>query len=281
MPKVTIIIPTYNRRPMVLEALESVRAQTFEAWECIVVDDGSTDGTAQAVESLADERIRLLRQPNRGVAAARNRGLAEARSELIAFLDSDDLWLPRKLEAQLPVMAQGWALCHTEEIWIRKGVRVNPKKKHAKSGGWLFERSLELCCISPSAALIRRQVLEELGGFDETFPVCEDYDLWLRLTSRYPVAFIPEPLVVKRGGHEDQLSKSRWGLDRWRVRAIVKLLEEGSLSAEMRRAALAELERKCNILIKGFTKRGKLSEADQYRELIGRYLKEAGRLAHR
>jgi GT2 family glycosyltransferase len=275
-PLVSVIIPTFNRRAMVAEALVSVQAQTMGAWECIVVDDGSTDGTAEAVEAFSDERVRLLRQENLGVAAARNRGIAASRGPLVAFLDSDDLWHPAKLARQLAVMDEGWALCHTDEIWVRRGVRVNPKKKHAKAGGRLLERSLELCCISPSAAVVRRDVLEALGGFDEAYPVCEDYELWLRLTARYPVAFVPEPLVTKRGGHADQLSASRWGFDRWRVAAIVKLLDEGCLDAEGHRSAVAELHRKCDILIGGFAKRGKEVEAAHYRSKKERHPLQAG-----
>ncbi|MDV2495135.1 MAG: glycosyltransferase [bacterium] len=270
-PLVSVIIPTFNRRAMVAEAVASVQAQTMGAWECLVVDDGSTDGTAEAIEAVADERVHLLRQENRGVAAARNRGIATSRAPLVAFLDSDDLWHPAKLARQVAVMDEGWALCHTDEVWVRRGERVNPKNKHAKSGGWLLERSLELCCISPSAAMVRRDVIEALGGFDESYPVCEDYDLWLRLTARYQVAFVPEPLVTKRGGHADQLSASRWGLDRWRVAAIEKLLDEGRLDAEARRSAVAELHRKCDILVGGFAKRGKEAEAAHYRLIKERY----------
>jgi glycosyltransferase involved in cell wall biosynthesis len=271
-PAVSVVIPTYDRREMVLEALASLRDQTFGAWECVVVDDGSTDGTAEAVEALADGKVQLIRQARRlGVSAARNRGVAETGAPLVAFLDSDDLWHPEKLALQVEVMGEGWALCHTEEVWVRQGRRLRPKKKHAKGGGWLFGRSLRLCCISPSAALVRRDVLEELGGFDEAYPVCEDYELWLRITSRWPVAFIHEPLVTKRGGHPDQLSASRWGLDRWRVQAITRVLEEGRLSEEDRRAALYELHRKCDILIGGYAKRGKEAEAASYRALKERF----------
>ncbi len=270
-PAVSVVIPTFERRPMLLEALASVRAQTFEDWDCWVVDDGSSDGSAEAVEALGDRRVRLIRQANRGVSAARNRGLAAARAGLVAFLDSDDLWHPEKLARQVAVMEEGWALCHTEEVWLRGSERVKPKRRHAKAGGWQFLRSLELCCISPSAALVRRDVLEALGGFDEAYPVCEDYDLWLRLTARYPVAYLADALVTKRGGHPGQLSLSRWGLDRWRVRAIEKVLRDEALPADYRRAALEELHRKCDVLIGGFAKRGDEAEAARWRAVKERY----------
>lgn len=280
-PAVSVIIPTFDRLPMLQEAIGSVRAQTFGDFECLVVDDGSTDGTAPAVEKVAaaDARVRLLKQENRGVSAARNRGVEASRAPLVAFLDSDDLWHPEKLSRQVEVMQEGWALCHTDEVWLRRGARVNQRKRHAKGGGWQFVRSLELCCISPSAAVVRRDALEEAGGFDEDFPVCEDYDLWLRMTARWPVAFIAEPLTIKRGGHPGQLSASRWGMDRWRARAIEKLLEADGLLEGLRQAALEELHSKCDVLISGFARRGNEEEAARWRALKERHplssLKEA------
>jgi GT2 family glycosyltransferase len=158
-------------------------------------------------------------------------------------------------------------LCYTDEIWIRRGRRVNPKKKHRKYSGWIFERCLPLCIISPSSALIDRDLFETLGGFDEGLPLCEDYDLWLRITLRHPVVFIPEPLIVKRGGRPDQLSQSTWGLDRYRVRTLWKLLKEPYLKGPQRQAVVDELQRKCGILAGGARKRGKIRMARYYEEL--------------
>ena len=182
MPRVSAIIPTYNRKAFVLEAIESVLAQTYKDYELIVVDDGSDDGTAEALKQYG-ERIRYVYQRHGGVSTGRNRGLELARGEFIAFLDSDDLWLPKKLQMQVAFMdANPQAqICYTDEIWIRRGVRVNPRKKHAKYSGWIYPYCLPLCIISPSSALMRRDIFAEVGSFDPAFPVCEDYDLWLRV----------------------------------------------------------------------------------------------------
>ncbi len=268
MPAVSVIIPTYNRAAWVGEAAASVSAQTFRDYELMVVDDGSTDGTGEALASLGG-RLKVLRlEERRGVSAARNRGAAEARGEWLAFLDSDDLWLPEKLSQQMAYLKSHpeCAICQTEEIWIRNGVRVNPPKTHRKAGGDIFLQSLGRCLVSPSAVVLRRRLFEELGGFDETLPAAEDYDLWLRIAWRHPVGLVPEPLVIKRGGHPDQLSRG-WGLDRFRIRALLKLLQEPGLSASHREAARHTLAERCRIYAQGCEKRGKLAEAREYKAI--------------
>jgi len=270
MPAFACILATYNRPAWTVEAVESVLAQTLGDFECIVVDDGSTDETPDRLAALNDPRLRIVPQPHRGVAAARNHGVALSSSAWLAFLDSDDRWLPRKMEGQMAYMAANRSLriSQTDEIWIRRGARVNPMRKHRKSGGELFVRSLELCVISPSAVVLARSLFDEVGGFDETFPVCEDYDLWLRITCREPVGFLPEPLVVKRGGHDDQLSRSAPVMDRYRIRAIDRILRSGQLNEAQRAAAIAELERKCRIVAQGSLKRGNREEAEQLLALV-------------
>jgi hypothetical protein len=118
---------------------------------------------------------------------------------------------------------------------------------------------------------MRRGLFEEVGTFDPSFPVCEDYDLWLRVAARFPVSFIPQQLIIKRGGHPGQLSQQGWGNDRYRVRALVKILETGALTPGMRELTIEELHRKCRVLIYGFRKRGKEGEAKEYEEIMGRY----------
>lgn len=264
---VSVIIPTYNRAHVVGEAIDSVLEQSYTGFELIVVDDGSADETPSVLESFGD-RLRVIRQENRGPAAARNRGLAEASGELIAFLDSDDLWLPPKLQRQVEFLREHPEdlICYTDEIWIRRGVRVNPRKRHAKWDGWIFDKCLPLCIISPSSVMMRRAFFDRVGAFDETFRVCEDYELWLRAAAVLPIRYLPERLIVKRGGHEDQLSR-RWGQDIDRVRAILKVLNSGRLKPEDEEAARRELRRKCLMLEKGFAKRGKTKEAQYYRDL--------------
>jgi glycosyltransferase involved in cell wall biosynthesis len=267
---VSVVLPTWNRRELVARALTSVLAQSRTPDEVIVVDDGSTDGTAEALREDFPGVV-VLSQENRGVSAARNRGIAEAKGEWVAFLDSDDEWLPRKLETQLDALSAspGALLCHTDEIWIRRGRRVNPMAKHDKAGGLIFERCLALCAISPSSALLHRRLFDAVGLFDESLPACEDYDLWLRVTSRYPVVYVDEPLLVKTGGHSDQLSRRYWGMDRFRIRAIEKILEPGHLTENQRRAAEATLARKIGIYAKGARKRGREDEARRYESKLG------------
>ncbi|MEW6660288.1 MAG: glycosyltransferase [Thermodesulfobacteriota bacterium] len=268
MPRVSVIIPTYNRAALVKEAVAAVLAQTYRDLELLVVDDGSTDGTSETMAAYG-EAIRVLRSPRRrGVSAARNLGIAAARGEWLAFLDSDDLWLPEKLARQMAFMAaHPWLLIsQTEETWVRRGVRVNPPRTHKKEGGHIFLRSLERCLVSPSAVVLHRRLLDAHGGFDEELPAAEDYDLWLRLAWRYEVGLIPEPLVIKRGGHADQLSR-QWGLDRWRLQALRKILGEPELPLPFQDAARRTLIRKCAIYAQGCEKRGKIAESRHYRGL--------------
>ena len=273
-PTVSVIIPTFNRWPMVGEAVESVLAQSFKDFELIVVDDGSGDGTAEKIKALGGD-IRMIVQSRRGVSAARNHGASAARGRYLAFLDSDDLWLPEKLAVQTSFMMENpkVQICQTEEIWIRCGVRVNPKAKHRKPSGDVFRASLELCLVSPSAVMMTKGLFDEMGGFDESFPVCEDYDLWLRSAVSHRVALIPKQLVIKRGGHADQLSRSTWGMDRYRVVALQKLLR-GGVSGEKRAWVIDALGRKIAVLARGAQKRGKEAEARAYEAVLREFVQE-------
>lgn len=252
--------------------MESVLAQSYGNFELIVVDDGSTDDTADVASSFG-RNVRYLRQENRGVSSARNLGLSRARAALIALLDSDDLWQPEKLEAQVRFFnANPRALiCQTEETWIRNGRRVNPKKYHKKQSGDIFGVSLERCMVSPSAVMFRTSLLDEVGHFDTALPACEDYDLWLRVSCRHPVHLIPEPLTIKRGGHPDQLSTSVASLDRYRIEAICKLLDEDVLTPVQRQQALEMLEQKAVIYCQGCRKRNKFEEAERIRSIVSRH----------
>jgi len=274
VPLVSVVIPTYNRWPMLCEAVESVLCQSYKAFELIVVDDGSEDGTAQKLGRYG-RALRVVFQPRRGVAAARNLGIRSSEGGYLAFLDSDDLWRPDKLEIQVAYMEArpDVRICQTEEIWMRSGIRVNPKRRHRKPSGDIFRSSLELCLVSPSAVMMRRSLLDRVGGFDESLTVCEDYDLWLRIAVDTRVPLIPEPLVVKRGGHEDQLSRSTWGLDRFRVLALKKLLVSG-LSGEKREWVLAAMKKKIAILIQGARKREKEGDALIYELLLTEFTRK-------
>ena len=272
LTKVTVIIPTFNRGYCLAESIQSVLDQSFTDFELIVVDDGSTDNTPEVMHQVSDIH-KISMKKNRGVSFARNRGMEQARGEWIAFLDSDDLWERHKLATQM-----NWVECnpdyhavYTDEIWIRNGVRVNAMKKHRKYSGDIFRHCLPLCIVSPSSVLLRNELLNKFGGFDESMPVCEDYDLWLRISMSFPFHFIEEKLIVKRGGHEDQLSRKFWGMDRWRVHSLKKLLQENQMNEEQRGLVMEMLVEKCNILACGYEKRGKIRERDYYRSLKTSY----------
>lgn len=273
-PLVSVVVPTFNRGWCLEEAIDSVLSQTYERYELIVVDDGSTDDTEKRLSQ--HETLTVIIQQNRGVSAARNRGIASSNGDLIAFLDSDDLWLPEKLSVQVAFFqANPEALvCQTQETWIRNGRRIHPKNRHQKESGIFFERSLGLCLVSPSAVMMKKDLFEMVGRFDENLPACEDYDLWLRVGVNIPIFLIDEPLVIKRGGHADQLS-SNTGLDKYRIQSIKKLLESGRLSQNQRKAAVKVLEKKCEIYVSGCKKRGKLEEMAYYHGLARRGSKSA------
>jgi len=268
---ISVIIPTYNRGPMLKEAIDSVLTQDYPNFELIVVDDGSTDDTLKILR-LYGQCLTFIQQNNRGVSAARNAGISAASGRYIAFLDSDDLWLPQKLTRQVQFfnLRPEALICQTEEIWMRDGRRVNPKLRHQKLSGMIFEPSLHLCLVSPSAVMIRRSLFEEVGLFDESLPACEDYDLWLRVSCRYPVYLIPTPLIIKRGGHPDQLSKAP-GLDKYRIQSLLKILESDLLSPDQIAAAVKVLKKKTAIYANGCRQRGRKREALYYTRLAKRF----------
>lgn len=273
MPFFSVIIPVYNRLLPVRDAIDSVLAQTFTDYELIVVDDGSTDGTP-AVAGEYRGRLTWLRRDHRGVSAARNAGVALSSSPWLAFLDSDDRWLPGKLARQERYIREhpGVAIHQTDEQWIRKGRRVNPGLRHLKREGDIFVDSLGLCLISPSATVMSRPCFDRYGPFDEDLTACEDYDLWLRVTARERVGFIPEKLMVRHGGHRDQLSARYPAMDRFRVYSIVKLLADdgGALTPDYRSRAAAVALEKTRILHDGALKRDRAVFAGRLRSLIAR-----------
>lgn len=284
-PLIAVIIPTYNRAALLERAVVSVLGQTFQDFELVVVDDGSTDRTAdlplfknsdpREPREPREPRLRCIRLPeNRGVSAARNAGVKATSAPWLAFLDSDDEWLPEKLEKQLR-----WTIKHpdmhivqTREIWIRRGTRVNPPKTHEKFEGDLFAASLERCMITPSSVMLRRTLFEQSGGFNERLPACEDYDLWLRITCRCPVGLVDEYLLKRYGGHKDQLSATVPILDRFRIQSVIDLLAGNVLSAEEQKSlARKNLLKRAHIAAQGYKKHGKTEEYERYRKIIAQY----------
>ena len=265
MPTISVVIPTFNRAHLIENCVSSVINQTFKPGEIIVVDDGSSDGTWEALQKLGfngafrmNTKLKYIYKSHGGVSSARNIGIRNSKYEYVAFLDSDDSWKKNKLENQLKSLEMNSFSCrisHTDEIWIRNGIRVNPMKKHHKSGGNIFRKCLKMCCISPSTSLVHKSVFGDIGYFDENLKVCEDYDFWLRYCAYENVHFVPEALVIKNGGHEDQLSKLYWGMDRFRIYSLEKLLKDEKLERTCYHAARRELLNKLCLVINGAIKR--------------------------
>ena len=270
---ISVIIPTYNRRNTLPRAVESVLNQTYKPIEIIVVDDGSTDGTKEMFSEMYP-LVRYIYQANSGVSSARNKGINSASGDWIALLDSDDEWLPDKLDRQVKLLQDNAEIrfCHTNEIWIRNNVRINQKKKHQKYGGNIFNKCLDICRISPSSSLFHTSVIKDVGLFDESLDVCEDYDLWLRITAKYPVLFLDQPLIKKFGGHSDQLSRVFGGIEQYRIRSLEKILTSKSLSGSQFEAAKDMLIHKLQIYAKGLKKRDKNTELHSVEKKIHDWL---------
>jgi glycosyltransferase involved in cell wall biosynthesis len=272
---VSVIIPTYNRGRLLERAVNSVLRQTFRDFELIVVDDASGDNTGES-KCLKDNAGKLsyyCLPTHQGVSAARNFGVKKSRGEWIAFLDSDDEWLPKKLERQLAWHGAnpGFRISQTQEIWVRKGVRVNPPQTHKKILGFQFKENLKRCMITPSAVMIEKKLLDETGGFDEDFPGCEDYDLWLRIACVYPVGLVDEFLLTRYGGHADQLSSTIAVLDRFRIQSMESILQNNNLTAVQREHVAHELNKKALIVAGGYQKRGNEKEYEKYQRIARRY----------
>ena len=268
--EISVIIPTYNRCDLLKRAINSVIKQTITPKEIIVVDNGSTDQTYQMVSSLFPE-INYFIEKKRGVSAARNKGILESKSKWIAFLDSDDAWKPTKLEKQMEYSLfnqDKYRIIHTDETWYRNKKFLNQLKKHKKSGGNIFKNSLQLCCISPSSVVLKKQIFEEYGLFDENLEVCEDYDMWIRITSKEEVGFLDSPLVSKYGGHSDQLSKKFWGMDRFRIKSLEKNLKNEHFSKSQKINVLDTLIEKLTIVSGGALKRGNKEIFKKYNDKL-------------
>ena len=274
---VSVIIPTFNRGRLLKKAIDSVLNQTHTDLELIIVDDGSDDETPAMIawyQKRNQQKIIFVQQKNRGPAAARNQGLAAARHDFIAFLDSDDWLQPDKIGLQVAAMQKepDYLISHTEEVWYRDGKLLNQKVKHRKESGFIFGRCLDLCAVSMSTVMIRRQLIEQEGLFDEQLPCCEDYDYWLRVSVKHPFLLINRPLTSKDGGRPDQVSFiHRTGIDKYRIRVIEKILASGMLSVAQYRMAWEELVKKCRIYGNGCIKHGRSTEGEYYLLLPERY----------
>jgi len=206
-PKVSVIIPTFNRRELVRKAIDCVLAQSFPVEDIVVVDDGSTDGTAEALVERYGDRIRVVRQSNAGVSAARNRGLEMARGEFIALLDSDDLWLPEKTGRQVRFLEAhpgfGMVLCDIMQV-DRDGNDIGPihRRDFIPEDGHVLRWVLRQPSLAPLSAMFRREVYETVGGFDTALRTAEDIDFHLRVARRWPIGVVSETLVRAMRGHD-------------------------------------------------------------------------------
>ena len=264
--KVSVIIPTLNRINTLQRAIDSVIAQSFKSIEIIVVDNGSSDGSVKMLKKYYPT-VKVIHEHKVGVSASRNKGIKYASSPWIAFLDSDDAWDQKKLEKQVNHLHNShdkYRLIHTNEIWIRNGKKINQMKKHQKFGGYIFNECLSLCFVSPSSVLIDRSIFDDMGLFNENLPVCEDYDMWLRICSKEEVLFLDEKLTFKYGGHKDQLSKSYWGMDRFRVNSIENLILNYEKNTDQKNKSMATLIKKLKIIINGAKKRNNSSVINEY-----------------
>jgi len=279
---ISVVIPVYNRPQLVQRAVDSVLCQTLLPTEIIVVDDGSSPPLGTLKPSL-HPKVTILRQEyNRGVSAARNLGIGEARGRWIALLDSDDEWAPEKLKKQFEYLQnnKGLFAVQTGEKWIRKGNEVIPPNYLDKSRHDLWKRSLKHCLICPSSVLLHRSVFQKVGWFNEKLAVCEDYEFWLRLLLQFECGLVKEKLVTKHGGHRDQLSTTTWGMDRFRVEALLNLLESPHLSQKQYAEARDVLVEKCMILAHGSEKRNKVKDASKYLKLAQTHSSLASQRSH-
>ena len=264
--KISVVIPTLNRINTLQRALDSVINQTYKPAEIIVVDNGSSDGTLKFLREQYP-KITTLTENKVGVSSARNKGIKKSINQWIALLDSDDAWHPRKLETQTSMLDSAlkeYNLIHTDEVWFSNNKHINQMKKHKKQGGYIFERCLSLCCISPSSVLFKKNILDKVGLFDESLPVCEDYDMWLKICSSEEVLFAQDKLTYKYGGHKDQLSKSYWGMDRFRIKSIENIIKNFDLTNKQKKQAKKELIKKLKIIINGAFKRNNLSIVNEF-----------------
>jgi glycosyltransferase involved in cell wall biosynthesis len=267
--KISVVIPTYNRYEFLKRAVSSVLAQTYPPQEIIIIDDGSTDETAQIKNDFPS--IIYLLQNNYGVSHARNVGIEKSHFEWIAFLDSDDEWHCEKLQEQVAFHKKNpdILMSYTDELWIRDGVEVKIPKKFKKFGGEIFQECLSHCIIAPSASLIHKSILEKVGIFDINLEVCEDYDLWLRVAASDKIGLIDKKLITKYAGHDNQLSYKHWGMDRFRVIALEKLLADSKgISSEMQNLLSTTLLQKYRLLLKGAIKYDKITEKTIYEEKV-------------
>jgi glycosyltransferase involved in cell wall biosynthesis len=259
--------------------VRSVLAQTVRDFQLIVADDGSTDDTRGRLSGFEDSRISCLFLEHHGMPGrARNAGAAAAQGRYLAFLDSDDLWLPEKLERQTRLFQAGdrAPLCHTRELWLRGGREISQAGRSHRREGDIFRDALVKCVVGPSTVIVEKDFFERHGGFREDLEIAEDYELWLRMSFDSPVAYLDEGLTIKRArmqarGEEANLSEKYGHIEVFRIRALCDLIAQGAFASLPEKDELArrELIRKCGVYAAGCYKRGRREEALRYEALAG------------
>jgi glycosyltransferase involved in cell wall biosynthesis len=232
--EVSVIIPTYNRRDLLPRAIDSVLAQTRSIDEIIVVDDGSTDGTADMLQARYGERVKHVWQSNAGVSSARNHGLRLARGRYLALLDSDDEWLPEKTALQVAFLESrpdfGMVVCDVERIdGDYRHIDVFHRRDVIREDGWALRWLLHNPALIPASVMLRRQVVDQLGGFDETLRTAEDLEFHLRVARHWPIGVVEQALVRAMRGHEGLSAASSTYDDYVRVVEAAVASARGSL----------------------------------------------------
>lgn len=294
MAQVSVIVPTFNKKEQVREALQSVLDQKFQDIEILIADDGSTDGTPlalfkelgaqpEAIDVLAkmgNNSIRPFTHAfqcggitvqyhygiNRGLSTARNRGIKSARGEYIAFLEPDDFWAPHHLSELISHLKRNREVkvCRVSERLIREGKSRAPKHPANRTTGWLFEASLDSSLMSISTVICHRSCFSICGCFDENMPACEEYDLWIRISSHFPIGFLDCNSVTRRTPRPADSIRA-WNWDRFRVYALEKAFQSGHITPEQRYLVAQSIVLKCERLVEGF-KRQKSDERSNFYE---------------
>ena len=246
MPKVSVIIPTYNRAGYIIETVDSVRNQSFQDYEIIIIDDGSKDNTRETLSDYIEENtIRYFFQENRGESAARNRGISEADGEYIAFLDSDDLFLPPKLEKQVAYLDlnQTVGLVH---CWYSKFNNEDEnlgRRNTSRFSGWIYPDMLLIwhVLMSPSCVMARSKIFAEVGGFDVDQYWGADLDMWRRIARYHPFGVIPE-ILTKVRVHEGNLSAKKIESLQWFEKYLSKaFMDDSKLGRSFKNRAMANM----------------------------------------
>ncbi len=274
---ISIILPTFNRPNMTIRALNSIVKQTYRHFELIVIDDGSFDNTYDRIndylKTQQNIKYKLIKKTNKGVSHARNIGLRLAQYDWVAFLDSDDEWLPSRLQTQVNYINKT-PDCHwvySDEQWVKDGVVIPVKPNSCKKyHGAVLKKAIDRCFIGCSTVLIRKSHIEDVGGFNENFPACEDYDLWLKLLSKYKVDYIDQKLVTRFGGHDDQLSRAFHSMNLWRLKSVANLLEKSHLNEPERSYAENFIKSKAPQLMNGYKKYNNPEQLQEVADILNK-----------